>query len=171
MLESLDSWLQPWAAYVADHQALAITITAIHVLAMFTAGGLAVATDRRVLAVMTSSLRTDPTVRRLTLEELASSHAIVIAALAVTFSSGLMLLGADLATFTASPVYWAKMSAIVLLLLNGIRLRLAERRLRTMAPDQDRALAASTGALRQSAAVSLVLWFTIVLLGVTLGNS
>lgn len=171
MLASLDAWLQPWAGYFADHQALAVTITALHVLAMFAAGGLAVTTDRRLLAIDPRTLRTDLGVRRATLAELSSTHSVVIAALALTVSSGLLLLGADFAAFTASRVYWAKMAALVVLLLNGIRLRRAEARLVRASDSQEQLIATTARALRQSAGVSLGLWFTIVLLGVILGNS
>ncbi|HYW32269.1 MAG TPA: hypothetical protein VE869_12230 [Gemmatimonas sp.] len=171
MLASLELWLQPWAGYVADHQALAVTILAIHVLAMFTAGGLAVTTDRRMLAVNPSALLADASVRRATVGEVGGTHAVVIAALALTISSGLLLLGADLATFTASRVYWAKMTSLGVLLLNGLRLRRAEGQLLRAGEQQDRLIARSVRALRQSAGVSLALWFIIVLLGVILGNS
>lgn len=155
VLASLTAAVQPWSDLFANNATLATAVTATHVLAIFAGGGIAVAADRRVLG----ALRVHDTVGidAGALDELRRSHAIVIGALAVAASSGLLLLTSDLGTFGVSRVFWAKMATLALLLANGLRLRRAESR-------------RAAGPLRQAALASLVLWFVLVLLGVILGN-
>jgi hypothetical protein len=81
-----------------------------------------------------------------------------------------MLALSDVKTFGYSPIYWTKMSLVVLLLLNGSVLQRTERKLRagslltqSTAPRQR-----LWSRLRFAAATSMALWTAIVLAGVIL---
>jgi hypothetical protein len=81
----------------------------------------------------------------------------VLAGLALTITSGLLMLFADLQTFLTSALYWSKMGLVALLLTNGyVRLR-AENVLRQGGT--------AWITFRRTSAISLVLWFLILLAG------
>lgn len=174
MLESLVALFQPWADRYADSPVLSTTIIAVHVLAMFIGGGMAVGADR---AILRAAPGTAEAVRAV-VADLATMHGVVIAALAVTFASGTLLFTSDLPTFAVSVVYWVKMGAIALLLLNGLRMRAAERAV--LSPLENMPIHTTEmpvafpqrewRAVRTSAAASLALWLSIVVLGVILTN-
>lgn len=177
-VESLTALAQPWADRVADSPVLATSIIVVHVVAIFAAGGLAVAADRAVLratrggtqgATPSAPITSDALQRTIT--ELGETHRPVIVALAFAFASGLLLLLSDVGTFAVSRVFWSKLTLIVLLLANGIRLRRAEARV-LHAKEGDAVLVGrALGTLRSAAGFSLFAWFGIVLLGVILGNA
>jgi hypothetical protein len=180
-LEAAARLAQPWSDVYANVPAVATTVTAAHLLAVFAGGGLAIAADRRVL---TAADGTGPSAGD-ALAELARTHAAVLAALAIAIVSGGLLAAADLEAFVGSRVFWTKMLVLVLLAANGARLRAAGYRLTTPAPPVGSELAPESGptpaaapvtqthdrrTLRSSARVSLSCWFLLVLLGVILGN-
>jgi fumarate reductase subunit D len=169
-LAQLIDFFQPYASFYNDHKALAMSTTVAHVGGMLAGGGLAIATDRAVLRMPLNDARG----QRSVLEDLATTHSLVIGSLVVLLASGLMFLAADIKTFAVSPVYWSKMATVFLLLLNGLRLWKAEGRLqKSMAslsveqvmPERE------WRSLRAGAITSLLLWFLIMTLGVILGNS
>ena len=163
MLDFLTTWLQPWADLFAESTWLSTTLIAVHVVAMFLAGGVAVGADRQLLMGHAKAT---------SLELLAGSHRWVITALVVTNLSGLALATADLTTYATSPVFWAKMSALLLLLGNGVRMRQLEDRLASSATALDAEPSADgLRALHRSAIGSLAGWLLIVVLGVVLSNS
>ena len=89
------------------------------------------------------------------------------------FASGLLLALSDVKTFGKSPIYWTKMSLVVLLLANGSLLQRTEQKLRagglltpSRAPRQQ-----LWSRLRFAAATSMALWTAIVLAGVILVGS
>lgn len=164
MLDTLTTLLQPWADLYAASTALSTAIIAAHVLAMFIGGGLALGADRQVIRQAGAG---DAALRGM-LEELQSTHGLVVGALAVTVATGLALVTSDLATFAVSPVYWAKMTTFVLLLGNGRAMQRAERRMHAAVAHGIESAAASR--LVRSAWVSLAGWLTIVLLSVILTN-
>ncbi len=172
MLQSIITAVQPWADYYADHRAVSTAIIAIHLLAMFVGGGIAVATDRQILRVPTN--RFD--LAQAAAAEMESTHRVVITALLLVILSGALLFLSEVETFAVSPVYWAKMSGVVLLLLNGLRMQRAERVVAgghgVVTPESAAVPVPSTawGTLTTTARVSLVLWLTILLLGVVLTN-
>lgn len=173
MLQTVITLAQPWADYYADHRVVSTVIIALHLLTMFLGGGIAVATDRLILRVPPH--RTD--LAQAAAAEMVSTHRLVISALVLVILSGALLFLADVETFAASPVYWGKMSAFVLLLLNGIRMQRAERTVvgsTGIVPADAPAAApfpsAAWHTLTATARVSLVLWITILLLGVVLTN-
>ncbi len=164
MLEALTALVQPWADLYADSAWLSTAVLALHVVALFIGGGLAIAADRQLLRASRSP-RTDLPVL---LRETASLHPVIIGALAVTITSGVGLFASDVGTFAASPVFWAKMVLLLLLLGNGVLLVRTERQLLDPA-----ASARHNGArarLSLAAGISLASWTLIVLLGVIVGN-
>ena len=169
-LEQITAFVQPFADVYAGSKAMSATTTAIHIGGLLGGGGLAIATDRAVLRTS----RSDGVAQRNVLVDLSGTHSLVVMALAAIVLSGLVFLLADIKTFAVSKVYWAKMTLVALLLINGVRLWKIESRLNAAAvvgdgmqplPDSD------WRALRQSATVSLLFWFTIMVLGVVLANS
>ena len=95
--------------------------------------------------------------------EQGTLHRLVIGGLVVSAISGVMMFAGDVETFWGSWLYWAKMAGVVLLLGNGWLLQRAERGL--LADPLD---ATALARLRRSAIASLVLWFTVTLLGTVL---
>lgn len=160
----------PWQTLYADSRAVASAVLFAHLAALLIGGGLALAADRVTLRVTARRRGTDPTARARQLDELRATHRPVLAALAVSLVSGLLLAAADVEAFATSPVFWVKMTLVLLLLLNGVRLLRAERSLATLLASTDASTADQWSALRQSAIVSGVLWLAIVLAGVLLTN-
>lgn len=163
MLDLLTSWLQPWADLFAESTWLSTALITVHVMAMFLGGGVAVGADRQVITG-----HGEPAL----LGHLAGSHRWVITALVVTNLSGLALATADLATYATSWVFWAKMTTLLALLGNGVRMRQLEQRLEALVGSQPEAgpPADEVQALRRSAIGSLAGWLLIVVLGVVLSN-
>ena len=169
LVAKLIDFTQPFAAVYADSKVLSVGTTLMHIGGLLAGGGLAIATDRAVLRV--SPL--DGLMQRNVLEDLASTHKLVIGAIAVIVVSGLMFLAADAKTFLVSPLYWIKMSAVALLLLNGLRLWRAESRLQksfSLLAAAEPMPTSAWRALRGGAVTSLVLWFSVMTLGVVLAG-
>ena len=177
MLETLTTLTQPWADYYAESAWLPTALIALHVLALFVGGGIALGADRRVL-------QSTPGHREAYLAaaaDLSTTHGIVIGALVLTNLSGLALFTSDVGTFWGSRVFWAKMATLVVLILNGVRMRATEARLLPnagSAVETGSAGAELTGAelagpsatLRTHAWVSVLGWCLIVVLGVVVAN-
>lgn len=174
VFESLASLVQPWADLYAEQTALATAVIAVHVLGMFVAGGMAIAADRAILRAPAGTAEA----MRAVVADLATTHSVVIGALAFTLASGVALFASDVPTFSVSKVYWSKMACVAALLLNGLRMRRAERTvLRSLdgAPIHTAEMPvpapfAEWRGVRSTATVSLVLWLVIVVLGVVLTN-
>lgn len=170
MLDALVAFTEPWANLFANNTIIATAVTVLHVLAIFTGGGLAIAADRRLLRTqLDESINSDDI--RLAATELATAHRLVLVGLASALVTGLLLLASDIGTFAVSQVFWIKMSMIVLLLANGLRMRIGERRVLGHHPQlEGTALLSSWKSLRQSAVASFIAWLVIVSLGVVLVN-
>jgi len=158
----LVQWAEPWARVYRDSGALQSGVAFLHFGGMIVAGGFAIAMDR---ATIRASRATLPD-RARQLAELREVHRIIMVALAVTFASGFLLLGADVEAIVTSKVFWLKMTLIGLLILNGWVMVRAELRLRNgseiaLGPWQ---------ALRIASRRSLALWFAVVLAGSMLPN-
>jgi hypothetical protein len=169
VLQAVANAAKPWASLYGDSTAISSAVTFFHLGGLLFAGGLAIATDRATFRALRG---TDEDRSRL-LVDLGNSHSWVLAGLTVIFVSGLLLALSDVKTFGYSPVYWTKMSLVVLLLLNGSLLQRTERKLRagsqliqSTAPRQR-----LWSRLRFAAATSMVLWTAIVLAGVILVES
>jgi hypothetical protein len=93
-------------------------------------------------------------------------HRLVLAGLAVTLVSGLLMLAADLETLAAAPIFWVKITLVVLLLANGGVIARTESVLRAGTEEADR----HWGRMRRAAICSFMLWFAAVLAGTLLVN-
>jgi hypothetical protein len=169
ILQAVATAAKPWASLYSDSTAVSSAVTFFHLGGLLFAGGLAVASDRATFRALRG---TDEDRSRL-LVDLGNAHSWVLAGLSVIFVSGILLALSDVKTFGYSPVYWTKMSLVVLLLLNGALLQRTERKLRagnlltqSTAPRQR-----LWSRLRFAAATSMVLWTAIVLAGVILVES
>jgi hypothetical protein len=169
LLQPIEAAAKPWAALYSDSRAISSTVTFFHLAGLLFAGGIAVASDRATFRALRG---TDEDRSRL-LVDLGNAHAWVLAGLSVIFASGLLLALSDVKTFGPSPIYWTKMSLVVLLLINGSLLQHTEQKLRagnlltqSTAPRQR-----LWSRLRFAAASSMALWTAIVLAGVILVQS
>lgn len=172
MLETLTSLTQPWADYYSASSWLPTLVIAVHVLAMFIGGGIALGADRRVL--LSTPGTSEAFLAMAT--DLSATHTIVIGSLVATNLSGMALFASDVGTFWGSRVFWAKMVALLVLLLNGARMRSTETTLLTNARNTlEMAVAGPEvtgpwGTLRTHAWVSVLAWCAIVVLGVVVAN-
>lgn len=153
---------EPWAQLYADSAVVSTLVVFGHVAALVFAGGLATTLDRATLR----AARGGGESRTRQLDELEAAHRMVVAGLALSVVTGVLLLAADLETYLGSWIYWTKMALVALLLANGFVMTRTERAIR----------AASDGSalwerLRLTAIASLVLWFTIAFAGVALVNA
>ena len=166
VIQTIAAAVKPWSKLYSDSTAVSSAVTFFHLGGLLFAGGLAVASDRATFRAFRGT--EDDRSRLLT--ELANSHAWVIGGLVVIFSSGLLLALSDVKTFATSPVYWTKMSLVVLLLLNGLLLQRTEQKLRagSLLNQSTAPRKALWGRLRFAAAASMTLWTAIVLAGVIL---
>ena len=161
-MNQIEELLAPWQAAYGDSTFISTTVTAIHLIAMLVAGGLALAADRATLRV-TDEVEGE---RERHLGELNAIHRPVLIGLAFLVISGLAMLTADIATFVASPIYWVKMGLVVLLVFNGVVLERTETALRS-----GRASISSWKKLRFSAMASVFLWIATLVAGVVLTNA
>lgn len=174
LFERLTTIAQPWADLYSDNSKLSTGVIAVHVLAMFIGGGMAIGADRAILRAAPGSAEA----ARAVVADLATTHSVVIGSLILTVISGVTLFLADVPTFSVSPAYWIKMATFVVLLVNGLRMRKAEDSVLT--PLKGMPLHTTEmpvafpkqawSAVRLSAGISLVLWVAIVLDSVILSN-
>jgi hypothetical protein len=157
---ALVSLFDPWAGFYSDSKLAETLVTFAHVGGLVVGGGLAIATDR-----MTLRLQSDVDRRRHVLET-AGLHRTVVACLAIVALSGFMLFAADIETFWGSWVFWAKMTLVGALLINGARMQRVER----VASAEPLVTAARWSALRGTALTSISLWLAVTLFGVALIN-
>lgn len=146
-----------WADYYDAHRMVSVTVRYLHLAGLVVGGGTALATDRQLLR----ALRLGPAERTATVATLRSSHRVVLPALAVVIATGALMTATDTATFFASPLYWAKMGLVGLLLLNGGGLLVAER-----AVSGERPLGWAW--LGVTSTASLLLWLVILFMGIWL---
>jgi hypothetical protein len=145
--------IERWAHFYGDQKVVSAAVTYVHLAGILLGGGLAVSSDRASLQLRPED---GADVRR-DLARLYAVHRLVLAGLALTITSGLLMLFADLQTFLTSALYWSKMGLVALLLTNGyVRLR-AENVLRQGGT--------AWITFRRTSAISLVLWFLILLAG------
>ncbi|HWZ27057.1 MAG TPA: hypothetical protein VNX15_00750 [Gemmatimonadales bacterium] len=152
-----------WAHLYSDHKAVSETVNFVHLGGVLLAGGLAVSADRATLRL--ARAHTLPSESHgWALGEIAGVHRLVLIGLTVIFATGVLQTLSDLGTFLPSWVFWSKMGLVAVLLGNGwIRLR-AEQAV-------GRGVTAAWSAYRRTSIASLILWFTLVLLGTILtGN-
>lgn len=162
IIHTIAQFLSPWQSIYSNSKAVSSSVTFVHLAGLLFAGGFAVAADRATLRAFRSTSE-----RRLhALNELDAVHRPVLAGLAVIVASGLLQFTADIETFATSPVYWTKMSLVVLLLVNGYVLKRTETTLRSHGGGQPHD--PLWNRLRTASVVSVVLWAGIVLAGTIL---
>jgi uncharacterized membrane protein len=148
-----------WSALYANHAALRTGVEFLHIGGLVVGGGCAIAADL-------ATLRAHPegaTARTVQLRLLDQTHRVVLLGLVALTVSGALLFAADLDTFLTSKIFWLKMVLFMLLLLNGLLVRLGERQVRRDEPGAWRRL-------RRTARVSLWLWLLTTLVGAALPN-
>jgi hypothetical protein len=143
-----------WAQIYGDRKWLSAGVTFVHLSGVLLGGGFAIVADRASLQLAPANAAELPR----ELARLRTVNTWVVAGLAVTFVSGLLMMLADLHTYLPSILFWTKMGLIALLIVNGaVRLRV------------EHALGAGSAAawrpFRLTSAVSLVLWFCVLLAG------
>ncbi len=172
LIEQVGALVQPWADFYADSPKFSTGVIAAHLLAIFVGGGMAIGADRTLLRAKPA---TAAAVRGV-VDELGTMHSVVLTSLALAVCTGLALLASDVGNFAVSRVYWIKMGTFVLLLLNGMRMQRAERAAalataQVTPTDTELPFPVQPWArLRSAAVVSMILWISIVLLGVVLTN-
>jgi uncharacterized membrane protein len=149
---SLVALLQPWADLYSNSKVVSSSVMFVHLGGLLLGGGGAVAADRDTIR----NIRTSEAEQSCHLADLRVIHRIVLAGLVVTFLSGLLMLAADIETLLGLTVFWVKMALIVILLANGTIMTRVERTVRPGSP-------ANWARLRAVSAISLFLWFAIVL--------
>jgi uncharacterized membrane protein len=165
VVQSIAHAVEPWQSAYNNSPAVSTSVIFVHLGAMLFGGGVAIAADRATLRAS----RSEEAEKRRMLRELDTTHAVVIAALVVSFASGLALAAADVKNFATSPVFWTKMSFVVLLLLNGWVLRSAERGAMNAAPGDN--AARFWQRLRTTSLLSIALWTCVLLAGTILVNA
>ncbi|HQR18763.1 MAG TPA: hypothetical protein PK948_10345 [Gemmatimonadales bacterium] len=161
LVETLSRLAEPWATAYADSKWIMNTVLFSHVAGFVVAGGFALASDRSLLRAAQAAAE----VRAVRLADLEGVHRPVLIGLAVALLSGILLFLADVETFALAPVFWIKMAFLVLLLVNGARVRALGRRLAGgTAPDS------AWASLQRAAVASTGLWLVAVLTGVMLVN-
>lgn len=158
---ALVQFLEPWSRLYSDSKVIATLVVFLHVAALVFAGGLAVTLDRATLRAARK-----PDARARHLEDLASSHRVVLSGLTLSFTTGLLLFTADLEAYFTSWIFWTKMGLIVFLLTNGYGITRAESLLRAGGSPE-----VGWAQLTRTAWASLVFWFAIALAGVALVNA
>ncbi len=165
VVQAIAHAVQPWQSAYNNSAAVSTSVIFVHLGAMLFGGGVAIAADRATLRASHGD-----TVEKLRmLRELATTHTVVIAALVVSFASGLALAAADVKNFATSPVFWIKMGLVALLLLNGWMLRSAELGALTAA-DHENSLR-FWKRLRATSLLSIALWTCVLLAGTILVNA
>jgi hypothetical protein len=144
-----------WSALYSDHQAVSVTVRFLHLAGLLVGGGTALVADRHLLGTVSR----DTVARNAALAMAGASHRIVVPALVLMASTGLLMATADLETFLSSRLFWIKMIIVGLLLLNGVVLVLTERAAVRSGGDRDWAR------LRAVSAASAVLWLSALLAG------
>jgi hypothetical protein len=151
----------PWADFM-KHSKLAKTIVLfLHIAPIVVGGGIAIGLDRLSLRLSVAGAPD----RGRHLAELARTHNIVIYSLAVSILSGLALVAAEIDNFPTSWIFWVKMGFIVILLINGLRMKKVESSMALQGPSE-----ADWRRLHSIAIASITLWLTITFLGVALSK-
>lgn len=152
---------EPWADVYGNSSVLPTIIVFGHLAGLMIGGGLAITLDRATLRAVGGSHGE----RQRQLGELRSGHRWVLAGLALSAATGVLLLTADVETYFVSAIFWTKIGLIVALLANGYAMTRSEARVQA-SPDTG-----DWSQLRARAVTSLALWFAIALAGVALVNT
>ncbi|MES2176573.1 MAG: hypothetical protein V4550_01815 [Gemmatimonadota bacterium] len=158
LTETLVSLAKPWSKLYSDSKSVSAGVLFLHLAPLIFGAGTAFVTDQ--LTLRASRLGASERVQQLRV--LAAAHRMVIAGLAISVISGLLLFFGDVETFIGSIYFWIKLSCVALLLINGFVMTRTEKAL-AVSPSE-----ALWGRLRTLAVVSMVLWMATALAGVVL---
>jgi hypothetical protein len=147
-----------WSSIYGNHTAVSVSVLFVHLAGLLVAASAALTSDRQILRAASADER------RRVLAALPAAHGAVLSGLAAVVASGVLLTLADLEFMLHEPIFYAKLLAVALLVVNGWQLQRAER---TAA----RGLANGWARLRLTARLSGVFWFATVLLGVMLSKA
>jgi hypothetical protein len=165
-LAQLQHLTAPWQSAFSNSKVISTSVTVTHLFALFVGGGFAIAADRSTLR----ALRADVSERMHQLAELHQVHKPVLIAIAVLFSSGVLLALSDVKTFATAPTFWIKMALVLLLVVNGAVLTKTEEALRQGGTLAELAQHRLWRRLRTSSWCSLFLWSATLIAGVVLQN-
>jgi hypothetical protein len=163
IVETIEAALKPWADFYGHHKPVQVAVEFLHVGGLLVGGGFAIASDRAALR----ALKADMEARKHVLRDFGMIHTPVLRALAVSAGSGLLMLASDTGTFLVSPVFWTKMTLVLLLLANGYLVKRTGAVLKADPSPGNRAWPR----FRFGAVASITLWLATTLAGVTLLNS
>ena len=166
LLASIVSLAQPWADYYNDSGFAQTGVLFLHFSALLVAGGYAIAADRWVL----QAGRLDAGGRAVLLDQVTALHLPVILGLFVLILTGIAMALGDAEAVLSAPVFWLKMGCFVLLLLNGVTLLRAQKKLQ-LVPAGDIRFTPAWHRLQWAARLSVSLWLTTLLLGTLLGSA
>jgi hypothetical protein len=155
-MQALVRLFEPWRTLYANSTAISTSVASAHLFALLIGGGLAIAADRSTLRALRQGR--NPWEREHQLSELCYLHRPVLFGLSVVMLTGLLLAAADIETFAVSPVFWAKMVLVLLLVINGTMLARAERRLVAALKVKEEPPAIMWIRLRKATWASLILW-------------
>jgi hypothetical protein len=164
LLGHLADLLALWKAAFSDSKAISTAVTSTHILALLFGGGFAVSADWSTLRLGGSG--GDDRARLLA--SIRATHPVVLTAIGVLSLSGLALAAADVDTFAVSVIFWVKMVAFGLLLLNGAVLKASADALGREGGDGVAREMKLARRLRTSALCSLALWSLTLVLGTAL---
>ncbi len=154
----LGSATQSWSEYYSNHRAVSVLIRFLHLAALVSGAGPALAADQRILMATKKGDRD----REEVIVALRPLHARIVVCLIMAAATGILMTAADLATFLSSWLYWTKMSLVAVLVGNGALIIWAERRAISLG------VAAGWRRLAIASGLSALLWLTILYLGVWL---
>ncbi len=157
--ETLGKLAKPWADLYSDSKPVSAAVLFLHLAPLVFGAGAAFAMDRATVR----AVRASGPERAQHLRALSAVHRIVLAGLALSFVSGVLLFLADVETFWTSIFYWIKISLVALLLVNGYVMTRTEGAL-AKSPEN----AVLWERMRTLAIVSAVLWLATTLAGVVL---
>jgi len=160
--ELITAVFQPWADLYSGSAMVSTVVEFLHLSSLLVAGGFALAYDRSALRAAKRPLAE----RTSFLRELRAVHRPVTVALTLVVASGLALMMADVQAMLPSGVFWLKMGAFALLLMNGLSIQRVGLKLSANASDLQSWRALRTGSIR-----SVALWIGTVFLGVLLTSA
>ena len=159
--QSLIDFTAPWADFMKHSKITKTIVLFFHIAPIVVGGGIAIGLDR--LSLRLSKGGSEDRGRHL--GELARTHNVVIYSLAVSIISGLALVASEIDNFPTSWIFWVKMGFIVILLVNGVRMKSIESSMARNGPTE-----ADWSRLHTVAVSSITLWLTITFLGVALSK-
>ena len=151
----------PWGDFVKHSKITKVTVLFFHIAPIVVGGGIAIGLDRLSLRLS----KGDSLDRGRHLDELARTHNLVIYSLSMSIISGLALVASEIDNFPTSWIFWVKMALIVILLVNGLRMKSIETSMARNGPSE-----ADWARLHTVAISSITLWLTITFLGVALSK-